>query len=76
MTDDTFTTAHKQIGNDFFGQNFAEGMFGVEGGQRTFTSNGEGTVIGTARATLPTSRRTVDRLAALPRGVDLQLELR
>lgn len=55
MTDDTFTTAHKQIGNDFFDQNFAEGMFGVEGGQRTFNSNGEGTVIGTARATLPTS---------------------
>jgi Flp pilus assembly protein TadG len=55
MTDDTFTAAHKQIGNDFFDQNFAEGMFGVEGGQRTFTSNGEGTVIGTARATLPTS---------------------
>ena len=55
MTDDTFTAEHEQIGNDFFDQNFAEGMFGVEGGQRTFSSNGEGTVIGTASATLPTS---------------------
>lgn len=55
MTDDTFTTAHRNIGLDFFDQNFSEGMFGVENGQRNYTSDGEGTVTGTASGTLPTS---------------------
>ena len=55
MTDDTFTTAHRDIGLDFFDQNFSEGMFGVENGQRNYTSDGEGTVTGTASGTLPTS---------------------
>jgi len=55
MTDDTFTTAHRDIGLDFFDQNFTEGMFGTQDGERDYTSNGEGTVFGTASATLPTS---------------------
>lgn len=55
MTDDTFTTAHRTIGLNFFDQNFSNGMFGVENGQRNFTSDGEGTVTGTASGTLPTS---------------------
>ncbi|GAB4479625.1 MAG: hypothetical protein OHK0018_10980 [Erythrobacter tepidarius] len=55
MTDDIFTSAHRDIGLDFFDQNFAEGMFGVQNGQRNYTSDGEGRVIGEASATLPTS---------------------
>ncbi|MCZ8136624.1 MAG: pilus assembly protein TadG-related protein [Porphyrobacter sp.] len=55
MTTDTFTTEHRNIGLDFFDQNFSDGMFGVENGQRDYTSDGEGTVTGTASGTLPTS---------------------
>lgn len=55
MTDDTFTSEHRQIGLDFYDQNFSEGMFGVEGGTRDYTSDGEGVVAGTASGTLPTS---------------------
>lgn len=55
MTTDEFTSAHRNIGLDFFDQNFSDGMFGVENGQRDYTSDGEGTVTGTASGTLPTS---------------------
>jgi Flp pilus assembly protein TadG len=55
MTTDTFTTEHRNIGLTFFDQNFESGMFGLEDGQRNYTSNGNGTVIGTASGTLPTS---------------------
>ena len=55
MTDDTFTDEHRQLGLDFYDQNFSEGMFGVDGGTRNYTSNGEGTVTGTASGNLPTS---------------------
>jgi Flp pilus assembly protein TadG len=55
MTDDTFTTAHRDIGLDFYDQNFSQGMFGVENGTRAYTSDGDGTVTGTASGTLPTS---------------------
>jgi len=55
MVDDTFTNEHKQLGLDFFDQNFSDGMFGIEGGQRDYTSDGEGVVTGTASGTLPTS---------------------
>ncbi|MFN4019200.1 MAG: pilus assembly protein TadG-related protein [Erythrobacter sp.] len=55
MTTDEFTSAHRNIGLDFFDQNFSDGMFGVENGQRDYASDGEGTVTGTASGTLPTS---------------------
>jgi Flp pilus assembly protein TadG len=55
MTDDTFTSEHRQIGLDFYDQNFSDGMFGVEGGTRDYTSDGEGVVTGTASGTLPTA---------------------
>jgi len=55
MTDDTFTTAHRTIGLNFFDQNFNDGIFGVEGRTRNFTSDGDGVVYGTASGTLPTS---------------------
>lgn len=55
MTTDEFTTAHRDIGLDFYDQNFSQGMFGVENGTRAYTSDGDGTVTGTASGTLPTS---------------------
>jgi Flp pilus assembly protein TadG len=55
MLDDTFTNEHKQLGLDFFDQNFSDGMFGIESGQRDYTSDGQGLVTGTASGTLPTS---------------------
>ncbi|MBI1401710.1 MAG: hypothetical protein GC147_00665 [Porphyrobacter sp.] len=55
MTDDTFTAEHRQIGLNFFDQNFSQGMFGVENGTRDYTSDGEGVVTGTASGVLPTS---------------------
>jgi Flp pilus assembly protein TadG len=55
MTDDTFSDEHRQIGLDFYDQNFSEGMFGTQDGERDYTSNGEGMVTGTASGTLPTS---------------------
>ncbi len=55
MTTDEFTTAHRDIGLNFYDQNFSQGMFGVEDGERAYTSDGEGTVTGTASGTLPTS---------------------
>lgn len=55
MTDDTFTTAHRQIGLNFFDQNFEDGIFGTEARIRDFTSAGDGVVAGTASTTLPTS---------------------
>lgn len=55
MTDDNFTTAHRTIGLNFFDQNFNNGMFGVEGRTRNFTSNGDGVVTGTASGVMPTT---------------------
>lgn len=55
MTTDQFTTEHRQIGLDFYDQNFSQGMFGLVEGTRDFTSDGEGVVTGTASGTLPTS---------------------
>ena len=51
MTTDEFTTAHRDIGLDFYDQNFSQGMFGVENGTRAYTSDGDGTVTGTASGT-------------------------
>lgn len=55
MTDDTFTTAHRQIGLNFFDQNFEAGIFGVTKRTRDYTSAGNGVVKGTASTTLPTN---------------------
>lgn len=55
MTNDTFTATHSGIGNNFFDQNFNEGIFGVEERTRTYTSDGQGKVIGNASGTLPTT---------------------
>ncbi|MFO6429564.1 pilus assembly protein TadG-related protein [Erythrobacter sp. W302b] len=53
MTNDTFTSAHRTIGLNFFDQNFNEGIFGTEGRTRDYTTDGDGMVIGNASATLP-----------------------
>jgi len=55
MLDDTFRPEHRQVGLNFFDQNFNDGMFGIESRVRNFTSDGEGTVTGTASGTLPTT---------------------
>ncbi len=55
MVDDTFLPENRQMGIDFFDQNFSEGMVGSEALVRDFTSDGEGRVDGTATGTLPTT---------------------
>jgi Flp pilus assembly protein TadG len=55
MTNDTFTSAHRTIGLNFFDQNFNDGIFGTEGRTRDFTTDGDGVVFGDASATLPTT---------------------
>ncbi|WP_166546989.1 pilus assembly protein TadG-related protein [Porphyrobacter sp. SLTP] len=53
MTNDTFTSAHRTIGLNFFDQNFNDGIFGTENRTRDYTTDGDGVVIGNASATLP-----------------------
>jgi Flp pilus assembly protein TadG len=55
MVTDTFTTEHSTIGYNFFDQNFETAMFGIQERERLYTSDGDGTVTGTASGTLPTS---------------------
>lgn len=53
MDDDNFNSQHKQIGLNFFDQNFSDGQFGLEGLTRNYTGNQDGEVEGTASGTLP-----------------------
>ncbi len=55
MITDEFTTEHRDTGLNFYDQNFSQGMFGITGDTRTYTSDGDGVVTGTASGTLPTS---------------------
>jgi hypothetical protein len=55
MADDQFTNEHKSIGENFFDQNFGEGLFGMENQQRAFVGTESGEVNGTASGTMPTS---------------------
>lgn len=55
MADDTFTSEHEQIGQNFYDQNFDTGMFGMEGQTRAYVGAQDGSVQGTASGTLPTS---------------------
>lgn len=55
MTGATLTTANRQVGLNFFDQNFSDGMFGVTGRTRDYTANAAGIVNGTASGVLPTS---------------------
>ncbi len=55
MVDDTFKPEHREVGQNFFDQNYNEDMFGTENRARTYTSAGDGVVTGTASGTLPTT---------------------
>jgi len=55
MLDDTFEPEHRDVGLNFFDQNFNDGMFGIEARTRDFVSDGDGVVTGTASGTLPTT---------------------
>lgn len=55
MADDTFQQEHQQIGENFFDQNFEDGMFGITNQSRSFAGNPAGEVIGNASGVLPTS---------------------
>lgn len=55
MIDDDFRPEHRVVGENFFDQNYSEDMFGTEGRVRSYTSDGEGRVEGTASGSLPTT---------------------
>lgn len=55
MQDDTFTNAHKQVGVNYFDQNYPDGTFGLKNLSRNYSSNNDGKVTGTAAGDLPTS---------------------
>ncbi len=55
MPTTAFTEAHRQIGVNFFDQNFENGIFGTTNRTLSYSSNGSGVVTGTASATIPTT---------------------
>ena len=55
MLDDDFMPEHRQVGENFFDQNYSDGMFGTQNRVRTYTATDEGRVDGTASGTLPTT---------------------
>ncbi len=55
MTTAAFTPAHNQIAQNFFDQNYSNGMYGTTGRQRSFSANSTGVVTGTASAVMPTT---------------------
>lgn len=55
MIDDEFDAEHREIGENFFDLNYTQDMFGTESRARTYTSDGDGVVTGTASGRLPTT---------------------
>ncbi len=55
MPNDTFATEHREIGENFFDQNYPDGTFGIENLARNYTADSDGEVTGTATGKLPTS---------------------
>ena len=55
MSTSTFTETHRQIGLNFFDQNFENGIFGTTNRVRNFSANNAAVVTGTASATMPTT---------------------
>ncbi len=55
MDDDEFNGTHKQLGRNFFDQNYEDGLFGLENLSRDYTSDGDGEVDGAASGRLPAS---------------------
>ena len=75
MTTDEFTDEARDTGLDFYDQNFTQGMFGLEEGVREYTSDGEGTVLGTASGTLPTSLMSFFGFGSFPLSVSCSAEI-
>lgn len=55
MGGNSFTETHRQIGLNFFDQNFNDGIFGTTNRTRNYTANSASVVTGTASATIPTT---------------------
>jgi hypothetical protein len=55
MSDDNFRQEHKQIGLNFFDQNYTDGTFGLENRQRTYSASEDGEINGSASGNLPTT---------------------
>jgi len=55
MDDDSFSAEDRQVGENFFDQNYTSDMFGTKGLQREYTATSDGEVNGTASGTIPTS---------------------
>jgi len=53
MTTSSFTTAHQNIANSFFDNNFPVGLYNTTGRSRSYTATARGVVNGTASAVLP-----------------------
>jgi len=51
----TFSATHRQIGLNFFDQNFNNGVFGTTNRTRNFTADSNNVVTGTASATIPST---------------------
>ncbi len=50
-----FSSAHQQIGLNFFDQNFHDGIFGTTNRTRNYVASSSSVVTGTASATIPTT---------------------
>ena len=55
MARDTFDSTHRQIGENFFANNFADGQFGVENLSYQYSSTSDGEVLGQASGDLSTT---------------------
>ncbi|MEM6585278.1 MAG: Tad domain-containing protein [Pseudomonadota bacterium] len=55
MDSKVFKTEHRTLGQNFYDQNFTDGMFGIENGTRSFSGTEDGIVVGKATGDLPTS---------------------
>lgn len=75
MPTSTFTSAHQTVGLNFFDQNFHDGIFGVTGRTRNFTSNGNGVVVGTASGTLPSTIMGIFGYENFPLSVTCKAEV-
>ncbi|MEM6826866.1 MAG: Tad domain-containing protein [Pseudomonadota bacterium] len=70
-----FTADHRQIGENFFDQNFESGMFGIENGTRAYTATSGGEVVGTASGNLPTSLMGIFGYGGFPVSVDCNADI-
>ena len=75
MNDDEFNGTHKQIGRNFFDQNYEDGLFGLESLSREYTSDGDGEVDGEASGELPTSLMHIFGYEQFEVSVDCSAEI-